>query len=777
MKNKHGSINWFLSSIFILAVSLAATSCDVRSPAAPSDGGAENTGSLSLALGGAARTARPSDATSYTVVSYRITGSGPASQTFDSGTITSVSYQRSGLATGSWTITVQGMNANGHVIAQKAISMTISQGATTTAIVTMDRQAGDGTLDLAVNWYASGEYDTVSGTLTPVGGTAQAISFTVSGTQATYAAALPAADYLLNVNLVKAAVVLDTVTEVIQVYEGYTTQTSYLRAISAAPATFAYTSANPVYPVAFNGASSLNLTVTGAAGRSVYLVKANTGTAAVASASAGSASSVKDVVSYEKSLTMAEPVYQGKQAGVERREHAESAAFNAAPPPLPASDAGKKGLPGIDREEARVNYGSPDPAFTVDSTTKTFWVENAVGTWVSITATLRAVGQYCYIWVDNARYSAGSAVDNDNLITSAQAQALRNKFDGNLANSYNDGIFKNVTNIFGYEYGGGSSSADGGRDTDQHIAVLVYDVDYDFVSTQTGGVLGYFWGKDYYSQADLTSMGSTLKTNYCEMFYVDTHFTDKYPNVIISTLAHEFQHMINFNQKYLVQSVSSVPTWYNEMCSMVAEDLVMANIGLDPVAYGSIDRLNSFAYHYAESGVSDWLSGNDVLKSYASAFAFGAFLERNYGGATLFKNILANNTAGEASITAALATGGYTDTFADAFNKYGQTLVFTDPPAGSNVSTLKKTTTATIGSISYAPVSIDYATIQQYNMSLGWVSGAFGPRTYAPSATVALRPYGNSVHTQPTWQTLAGNLSINLTAPTDAGVLFYIMVK
>jgi hypothetical protein len=202
-------------------------------------------------------------------------------------------------------------------------------------------------------------------------------------------------------------------------------------------------------------------------------------------------------------------------------------------------------------------------------------------------------------------------------------------------------------------------------------------------------------------------------------------------------------------------------------------------LGLDPAKDGPIERMNDFVYHYDESGIVDWLAGNDVLKSYAGAFAFGAFLCREYGGPALFADMLANDQAGEAAITAALAANGYSETFADAFRRFGEALVFSDKPALSSVKTLKQAGAWTIGDLEYSVIAIDLPAIQQHMLGSGWVSPAtYGIRVFDPASTIrALRPFGYSVHSSASWRELSGPVVIDLQAPGDPAVKFYIMAR
>jgi hypothetical protein len=140
---------------------------------------------------------------------------------------------------------------------------------------------------------------------------------------------------------------------------------------------------------------------------------------------------------------------------------------------------------------------------------------------------------------------------------------------------------------------------------------------------------------------------------------LDAHFTDLVPQMMYSTLVHEFQHMIQYNVKTVTQKKQST-TWYNEMLSMVAEDMIGPLIGVPTSDTGHPinARMPYFMTYHGDSGVTDWLSGEHVLKSYASAYAFGGYLARNYGGPALIQSMISNNTVDITSVDAALKTQG-----------------------------------------------------------------------------------------------------------------------
>lgn len=519
---------------------------------------------------------------------------------------------------------------------------------------------------------------------------------------------------------------------------------------------FNYSSTSPFVKLDFAGASSKTITVKGAAGKQLFLVKSNASGTAVAATGAGAVSNVQGLsepAAFEFSI--------GGEESVKRLEHAKAANFYKIRPNI-------RDLPEAKSKASPVLYGdSTGAGFTVGVSTKKFWVENAAGTWIQASATLRAIGRYAYVWVADANFDSSNTATKDNKVSQARVDEIKNVFDGSASDSYAKGIFKQATNVFGYENGGGTSGT-GGRDSDQHVSVFVYDIGYDFTSTQSGGVLGYFWGKDYYTQQEIDDAGyaGQLYTNNAEMFYVDAHFTDGWPKVIYSTLAHEYQHMINFAMKSLKYNVDT-SAWCNEMNSMVCEDLLANAIGVDASARPA-SRFEEFNPNYVTSGVTDWLEGDAVLNSYASAYAFGAYLLRNFGGAPLFKAMANNALADVASVTSALSSVGSSDNFDAAFKKYAQALVF-NTTSNSVVKTFNIGNTTTVGDTSY---TIDPINIYSYSNGT-----SMGPVTYAPSASQALRPYGNSIHTSSAWTNLAGDLTVTLTKPTSTTVEFTLLVK
>ncbi len=126
---------------------------------------------------------------------------------------------------------------------------------------------------------------------------------------------------------------------------------------------------------------------------------------------------------------------------------------------------------------------------------------------------------------------------------------LADKF---LRSGSNNDIYDWETNIFGEEWGVEASQKQTNLigETNE-IVILLTDIDSD--DNSRNGTIGYFWPKDTFNDIE----GSNREI----MFYVDAvmfsskdnkdfwSIESKMPMETVSTLAHEFQHMISFYQK------------------------------------------------------------------------------------------------------------------------------------------------------------------------------------------------------------------------------------
>jgi hypothetical protein len=489
-----------------------------------------------------------------------------------------------------------------------------------------------------------------------------------------------------------------------------------------AQAVFGRSLPSSVKRVLFSGPTA-TVNLSGLSSNSIYLVKVNTSGFNVSAANTGGPSGSSPGIPSGNSL----PPPNGTL--VPRMGHPLADEYHANPPP-------------VERKPARNRALGSSVAYVVGNT-KLFWVESAYGnnTWVQRSATLVKQGTYGNIWVIN------------NVISDTQAQALADKFDA---------IYPIETSLLGYEYGGGPSG-DGGWDNDQKIQILVYDIGYD----PAGTTLGYFWAKDM-----RTDTGSGQRSNQAEMFYLNGNssvFANFGADQLYSTLVHEFQHMINYSQKTVKHGVNS-EAWYNEMLSMLAEDVISPLISIGPTNSGHPikSRIPTFLSRYYVAGITEWGSSGNTLDSYAIAYSFGAYLLRNYEGATLLKEMLANNSTNINSVTAALrtVTSNSGISFEEALRRFGEAMIFSGTMP-SDVLSFDKTVTKTISGNTY--------TATRFNV---WNDfGSIKPTVFNSTQQVNMRPYSLTVHQGTGWTGKTGSYSITLQRPNDMNVEFYLMIK
>jgi hypothetical protein len=359
-----------------------------------------------------------------------------------------------------------------------------------------------------------------------------------------------------------------------------------------------------------------------------------------------------------------------------------------------------------------------------------------------------------------------------------------------------------MTSLFGYEYGGDPALTDGtagGKDVDPRVQILIYNINGTVAPVPDGtyGIMGMFWGKDYYDEGD-SSLGSD-HSNEAEIIYLDSYFIERLPEEGKSALAHEYQHMINFNRKSIAASepngsVPWVDTWYNEMLSLLAEEIVGGAISLPPEGLPLATRIPLFLGRgFSMVGVTEWFYDDLNSYCYSMAYAFGAYLARNYGGAALVKEIMDNGTFGKESIGAALmarnpsvfpsATFGPEAAFDEAFRRFGEALVFSgEAAAASDFNTFDRTASSVVNGQTYVCSSFDVWSIQNYFSGYQTGNGDVIPTWYdgplvIDFADIELPAHGLSLESAASWLDVHGDLSVEVAMPTDSDVELYLMVR
>lgn len=227
-----------------------------------------------------------------------------------------------------------------------------------------------------------------------------------------------------------------------------------------------------------------------------------------------------------------------------------------------------------------------------------------------------------------------------------------------------DLIFKKETNICGKNYLDSYPAIYITPDENSKIDILIYDINGDGEINSNGqsGIVGYFSPNDFYY--------NNSYSNKREVFYIDSYWLKDNPEEVFSTLAHEFNHMLNFVNKTCKYGIV-YDTWFTEMLAMCAEDLLQDTLDL-PDYYSPKNRLDYFNIYSYYGFIDPWESNVSLVQliGYANTYAFGAYLLRNYGGAELFYELATNSYVDSAAISQALTKSGYSEDFESVVRKF-----------------------------------------------------------------------------------------------------------
>lgn len=398
---------------------------------------------------------------------------------------------------------------------------------------------------------------------------------------------------------------------------------------------------------------------------------------------------------------------------------------------------------------------------------RNFWADTDISSSISYEQkpfTLRARNSSCLVWVADDCYSA--ALSSESKVTTAIAESIADTFAKHCG--FERKVFGTESSMMIDEYNYASIGMASKSDTGTLVNILLYDIGDDYSSSNASGVIGYFSSKDYYVRR-LSAEGNTKPLRYSnegKFFYIDAPFcnydssatgsykfggTGGVSQTVISTLFHEFQHMINFGNKVIEGGVSDNPSWHNEMLSMLAEDLMAQQLGLDAKENVAANRIPLFNRAYYNSGLTEYLkdTGKSIY-SYSTAYAFGAWIAREYGGPAFIENMSKNAKTGMDSITDAIyATTGKSVSPLVLYKKFIQACVYRNTFAQTyGYPTLYKSTNSILDGI-YAGLgcidifSSDYK-YQYYDRSSDYYTG---PCLISYDAAAdELRPHGFTIH-------------------------------
>ena len=174
------------------------------------------------------------------------------------------------------------------------------------------------------------------------------------------------------------------------------------------------------------------------------------------------------------------------------------------------------------------------------------------------------------------------------------------------------------------------------------------------------GVGGYFNSGDQYSVYQNT------RSNERNMIYISTSYLES--PFLPGFLAHEFMHLITFNQKERRHKVVE-EVWLNE----ARAEYIPTFLGYENNNDNLERRMNSFLKD-PNTSLTEWEGGE---KDYGVINMFTHYLVDHYGVEILIDSLFSKNV-GIKSINDALKKNGYSETFADIFTDWTIAIVLND---------------------------------------------------------------------------------------------------
>ena len=258
-----------------------------------------------------------------------------------------------------------------------------------------------------------------------------------------------------------------------------------------------------------------------------------------------------------------------------------------------------------------------------------------------ITAQLRRIGTDAYFYIDSQWWTGLSSKEQNQI-----NQSLKD-----LDTEFHNNIYPTLTKTFGKEW-------KPGIDKDDRITILFHSM------KNNGG--GYFRENDQYLKLQVPD------SNEREMIYLNTDFINS--SIEKSFLAHEFMHLVTFNQKSRIFGVTE-EVWLNEARAEFAPTL----IGYDDLSEDTNleSRIKIFLQNPNDS-IPEW---QNKLRDYGALNIFTQYLVDHYGIEILVDS-LKSKEVGIKSLEDALKKNKFGEDFSQIFTDFTIAVLINDCSAG-----------------------------------------------------------------------------------------------
>lgn len=282
------------------------------------------------------------------------------------------------------------------------------------------------------------------------------------------------------------------------------------------------------------------------------------------------------------------------------------------------------------------------------------------------------------------------------------------------------------------------------------INIIIGDIFSDntnAMASTDNGVMGMVCQKDLYASGVKGKNTVVDASNSGNYFYLDSYWAVKDEKEAFSTMAHEFQHLIGFGLKYVEYALEYDSYYLTEMLSMLTEDMMQEYLEVSDNNV-ALARLPLFNRYYFLLGLNEFSQDEYMAIAYANAYAFGAWLSRQYGGTKLIHEMALNKYVGiDCMVNAVNTVTGKDYSYLDLLRKYTQALVFTNTDYAYPTMNKDAETDITYNGYTYPMKAIDLWHLDDRLEVKSSASVKYnGPEYIACDGGIKLPPYGFTLH-------------------------------
>jgi hypothetical protein len=236
-------------------------------------------------------------------------------------------------------------------------------------------------------------------------------------------------------------------------------------------------------------------------------------------------------------------------------------------------------------------------------------------------ATVRGMGDHCYVVVDDEQWNV--------TMDQADVDRVVSHFDAVSVGQFpNEGIWDLDTSHFGAPP----------NNLDGLDRIFLFYYRFNIASD------GFFWIYDQYPNGS-----QPFASNECDVIYMATDSGEPASDYMLAVTAHEFQHMIHFNQD------EDEVLWVDEGMGELAMWL-----------FGHPDTISGFNSQPDNS----LLAWNSQWADYIKTYLWTLYVYEQYGGQPVIWDVVHNPANSLAGYQAALQSQGYPQTTSDVFRDW-----------------------------------------------------------------------------------------------------------